>query len=399
MVGIIGIAHIQGDFEEAAAESGEFYINVDETPDHIEEFRIRRADNNDGYVVSGNDNEEDNSFQKLKNGHYEAVLKGRTFIFQVPLQKIEEQVLGMDCDLESGDATEKYIAIGDSNGNIIVYDHDWNKIQDLEQAHQSDITVTKFFPSGEVILSGSNDMQIKVWSVNDGSNPRTLQGHSGAITDTILIDRGRNILSSSTDGSVRLWELGSGKTIHAFYRRANKLDPALCMALLTSKEVNIEENPLEFGTNGKRVLIGHKSGTMTLHDLASKEQVAEFPNLFMSSCTSVVSITDNLVVSGYENGSLALWDIEKPESCVQRLSIKNNYAVNKLHLHKKKIFVSCGIDTVFSIEIKGEELVPSSVTHLVNSDIHITHFVNMPCQNQEKLLMLGKWGYCSLFDL
>lgn len=393
---VITVAHIEGDFEEALAETGEFYINVDVTPDHVEEFRIKSGGEEESSVGK------DTQFCKANDGTYEAALSGQNFKFQVPIKNFDGNALG-DFDLQSGDATDSYVALGDSNGSICVYNREWERVLDLQEAHQSDVTVTKFFPSGEVILSGSSDMQLKVWSVADGSNPRTLRGHAGTINDVIMIGRGRNILSSSMDGSVRLWEIGSGETIYTYYRDGDKLDPALCMTLLTLEE-NVEScssglHPLEFGTQGKQILVGHESGTMALHDLASKQQLVQFPNTFMSPCTSVLRITNNLVLSGYENGVIALWDVRKPNEYIHKLSIINNYSVNKLYLDKNKIYVSCGIDTAFSIVISGKKLLPSTVTFLVNDDSTVTHFINIGFKEHEKLLVLGKRGYCSLYEV
>ena len=42
--------------------------------------------------------------------------------------------------------------------------------------HVGDLTTSQFFPSGQVILSGATDMQIKIWGL-DGSNAVTLKGH------------------------------------------------------------------------------------------------------------------------------------------------------------------------------------------------------------------------------
>jgi len=88
-----------------------------------------------------------------------------------------------------------------------------------------------------VVLSGSSDFQLRIWSVLDGSNPVTLKAHTKGITDSAVIDRGRNVLcklslfiyatldthmsfilimsciyyslaASSRDGTIRLWECG-----------------------------------------------------------------------------------------------------------------------------------------------------------------------------------------------
>lgn len=43
------------------------------------------------------------------------------------------------------------------------------------KGHVGDILVSRFFPSGEVVLSA--DIQIRIWSAMDGSCAAILKGH------------------------------------------------------------------------------------------------------------------------------------------------------------------------------------------------------------------------------
>lgn len=45
--------------------------------------------------------------------------------------------------------------------------------------HHGDVTTCRFFPSGLVVLSGSTDMQLKVWSAETGQCAATMIGHKG----------------------------------------------------------------------------------------------------------------------------------------------------------------------------------------------------------------------------
>ena len=46
-------------------------------------------------------------------------------------------------------------------------------------------------------FSGGEDMQMRIWSVEDGSCPVTLIGHKGAVTCLDMIDRGKEVVSGS----------------------------------------------------------------------------------------------------------------------------------------------------------------------------------------------------------
>ena len=95
--------------------------------------------------------------------------------------------------------------------------------QRVLDGHVGCVDSCKFFPSGVVVLSGGEDMRVKIWSAEDGSCPRTFTGHTRGvcvcvcvcvcvnmamssrwsnhllcsllgITDTAIVDRGRNFI-------------------------------------------------------------------------------------------------------------------------------------------------------------------------------------------------------------
>ena len=55
------------------------------------------------------------------------------------------------------------------------------------RGHLGDVYTCRFFPSGVVILTGSADMQLKIWSAEDGSCAATMRGHSaGDVTHDVM---------------------------------------------------------------------------------------------------------------------------------------------------------------------------------------------------------------------
>jgi proteasomal ATPase-associated factor 1 len=73
----------------------------------------------------------------------------------------------------------------------------WHILQRTLDGHVGDVYKCRFFPSGIVVLSGSADMQLKIWSAETGQCPVTLCGHTAAVMDMCIIDKGRNIISVS----------------------------------------------------------------------------------------------------------------------------------------------------------------------------------------------------------
>ncbi|KAJ3219780.1 hypothetical protein HDU67_009592 [Dinochytrium kinnereticum] len=154
-----------------------------------------------------------------------------------------------------------------------------------------DISVARFFPSGKVALTAGQDLTAKVWNLeslevaDDGpsvSKPaQILAGHHGTITDVEMIDRGRNIFSCAKDGFVRLWEVGSAACIwqvSPFEKlgqngHVNSVFIGSHDSAVMSSEGG---NPLEFGTEGKFVIVGCDNGLVSLYDIRSRTEIFSY---------------------------------------------------------------------------------------------------------------------------
>ncbi len=60
------------------------------------------------------------------------------------------------------------------------------------------------------IVSGSEDITIRVWERESGSQLQEIKGHKNSITCVIISSDIKLIVSGSFDNSVRIWELESG---------------------------------------------------------------------------------------------------------------------------------------------------------------------------------------------
>ncbi|TYJ55340.1 hypothetical protein B9479_003954 [Cryptococcus floricola] len=99
------------------------------------------------------------------------------------------------------------------------------------EGHVGDVRSVQWFPSGEVILTASSDLSLRIFGLT-GVNPRTFRGHTRAITSSLIIGVGKNVLSGSKDGTVRLWDVAQGKEVRQWAVGGNKLYPAEGLTLL-----------------------------------------------------------------------------------------------------------------------------------------------------------------------
>lgn len=406
----IRTAHIQYDFENVIKDKGQgaisddtFFINVDKSQDEVQEYTIRLLEEENSFNVGGG-----NQFKKIGSNKYGAVLDGEAFNFKTIIKDwTAERSNSNWTTLDISEEPKLRYVLGDSEGNISLFNGNFQIEREYEHAHASDITSVKFFPSGQVILSSSSDMQLKILSVEDGSNPRTFIGHTSTVTDTAIIGRGRNVLSSSKDGTVRLWECGSGSNIHTFARKENPSDGINELSLISEK--NLLENytaneRLEFETEGKNVLAAHNSGVITLFDIFSKTQQLQLPSEFMSPCNCITTnrAYPNYVYSGYENGKIATWDLRFPEKSLSNVTVKNETPINSILYESNNIIISTGIDTSLAMKLDetSKELDTSCPSFLVSDDIHVSQIATYTQINGvQNLVAVGKFGFCAEYAL
>ena len=76
----------------------------------------------------------------------------------------------------------------------------------------ADVTCLDTLESGQILVSGSADMTIKVTDTKTYSD-KALTGHTGPILSVSLDPLKKFVASSSCDGTVRVWEFGTKQQV------------------------------------------------------------------------------------------------------------------------------------------------------------------------------------------
>ncbi|NTW50154.1 MAG: hypothetical protein HGB19_10580 [Chlorobiales bacterium] len=72
----------------------------------------------------------------------------------------------------------------------------------LETSH---ITAIGYNPGGDVIVSGSEDGNIRIYGAESGRKLKTIGAHNGRITRILFSPDGSKLISASLDGTVKVW--------------------------------------------------------------------------------------------------------------------------------------------------------------------------------------------------
>ena len=94
------------------------------------------------------------------------------------------------------------------------------------QGHKRGVWSVKFAPAsvtaavvggaegakgGRMVVTGSGDKSVKLWSLTDYSCLKTFEGHTNSVLKAVWLTGGLQVASSGGDGLVKVWDVKSGE--------------------------------------------------------------------------------------------------------------------------------------------------------------------------------------------
>ena len=95
----------------------------------------------------------------------------------------------------------------------------WHQLPDLPDpalirtlsGHMSEVRGCAISPSGDFIVSASDDQTLKVWDAHTGEEQLTLSGHTDRVTGCAISPSGDFIVSASYDKTLKVWDACTGE--------------------------------------------------------------------------------------------------------------------------------------------------------------------------------------------
>ncbi|XP_064393149.1 pleiotropic regulator 1-like [Halichondria panicea] len=178
------------------------------------------------------------------------------------------------------------------------WDLEVNKVIRHYHGHLSAVYCISLHPTIDVLITGGRDATARVWDMRTKACVHTLSGHTNTVADIITQAANPQVLTGSHDSTIRLWDLAAGKT----------------KAVLTNHKKSV------------RSLALHPTEFCFASGAPDNVKVWKFPDgNFMQNFSGHQAIvntvainSDNVLVSGGDNGSMHFWDW-KTGHCFQQL--------------------------------------------------------------------------------
>ncbi|MCU7940172.1 MAG: protein kinase [gamma proteobacterium symbiont of Bathyaustriella thionipta] len=141
------------------------------------------------------------------------------------------QITAFDVTLD-----ETIVVTGSEQGDIRVWDIITGRLLSVWTAHKETINAVQISPCGQFLYSASNDNTLCKWDFHKKMQINSFygEGHSNAINDIQLASSGTQLISASADNSLRLWDTDTGRTTHIISGHERAIS---CVCWLDNKHV------------------------------------------------------------------------------------------------------------------------------------------------------------------
>lgn len=83
---------------------------------------------------------------------------------------------------------------------------DAQAIRVLDGSDSAEINSLDISTSGEMVVTGGGDKEVKVWGYDEGACFSAGKGHSGVITKVKFTPDGEKIVSVGAEGAIFIWQ-------------------------------------------------------------------------------------------------------------------------------------------------------------------------------------------------
>jgi WD40 repeat protein len=182
------------------------------------------------------------------------------------------------------------IVSGSDDLSLRLWDRSGNSIGEAFQGHTGRVWSAVFSPDGEMIVSGSADKTLRLWDRTGNPIGEALQGHTGRVWSVAFSPDGEMIVSGSDDNTLRLWDRAGNSIGEALQGHTGRV---MSVAFSPDGEMIVSSS------DDKTLRLWSKLGTPLGHPLQGH----------LGLIRSVAfSPSGELIVSGSDDRTLRLWD-------------------------------------------------------------------------------------------
>ncbi len=201
---------------------------------------------------------------------------------------------------EAADIPSAILALAaSSDGRLLATSHEdlsvrlrdaHGKVLRALEGHSDVVAAVAFSPDSKWLATGSYDRTVKLWPMENESEPKTLKGHTNWVFAVQFSADGTRLASSGYDKTVRLWDPATGQQLN----------------MLTGHTATVRS--IAFSADGKHLVSGSADRTARVWDLAKPEAYVELKGHEAAIRAAAFAPDGATVATAGEDNSVRLWE-------------------------------------------------------------------------------------------
>jgi WD40 repeat protein/Flp pilus assembly protein TadD len=209
------------------------------------------------------------------------------------------------------------------------------------EGHKNYIWSVAFSPDGTRLATASVDSTVKLWSVADRRELKTLAGHTASVETVAFSHDGKLLASGGADNATRIWDAETGRQLSvmpgggedgssvrgvAFSPDGHRLatvnsssTDATIWDVFSGQQVNTFHGhtssvfAVAYSPDGSQVATSSLDKTARLYDAASGKELLVFTGHSEAVTCVSFSADGSHLATGSEDGTARIWELEQPE--------------------------------------------------------------------------------------
>ncbi len=166
--------------------------------------------------------------------------------------------------------------------------------------HDENIVCAAFSPDGKLLATGSRGngpSKTRIWRVSDGVSLAELE-HPTAVEQVVFRPNSSQIATVGSDGRMRLWMITDGPNPHSAKKPVREV-----------RVVSRRIHRIAFTPDGKRMLAGDSSGSISDWDIVNGHRLPDWPKQSGQVTAIAVALDGQTIAAAWDSGIVRIWSL------------------------------------------------------------------------------------------
>lgn len=217
--------------------------------------------------------------------------------FSDAITNMDRNIFSDESDQDKVDTSSRLLLSCSADGHVRLWSLEVWSCLCIYKGHDGPVLRLQWGPHGHYFATGGWDKTVRVWMQDKASAQRLMVGHDTSISAIAWHPNGAYVFSASdeTDKTIRMWSVVTGRCVRIFTGHTDYI------------------SALEVAPNGRLLASADHGGNIFFWDIDKGTRIKRSRGHGKGGIFSLsFSVESTVLVSGGQDGTVRVWDVELP---------------------------------------------------------------------------------------